>query len=189
MSSLRNIAAQLERIAGEFVQAVQEASGELPTAPRESAWRSECIHSAKNSELVFWRPVRRRDHVDFSGLERALELPFPAELRAFYSHFWSGSITVGWEERNFELLQLWNREDEDNLMHNFLGHALEKKRAREALTLFFGVVDDARFLSCDVATGAVMLEEVGGSKPQQVAEGLEDLLTHVVGCAAPGADR
>ncbi len=54
--------------------------------------------------------------------------------------------------------------------------------------MFFAVVDDARFLSIDVTHGAVLLEEVGGSRPEEVAADLGSLLssvTAIAGCPDP----
>ena len=178
------IAHELDRLASEFITAVDRRLGTLPTAPSEPGWTSHAITGPADSDTVYWRPVRRGDAFSLNGLSTALETELPAVCGAYFGHFWSGSIPVLWDERPFELLQLWNPEDENNLMHNLLGHALEKKRIREPLTVFFAVVDDARFLSVDAATGAVMLEEVGGERPEEVAADLESLLESVTAIAA-----
>ena len=75
-----------------------------------------------------------------------------------------------------ELLQLWNEEDARNLVANWIGHALEKRRAREPLCLFFALVDDTRFLSVVHESGAVVVETVGGRGPQPVSPSLAEFL-------------
>ena len=178
-----SIVVQLDRLASEFISAVEKRDGTLPTAPHEPDWESLAISGSADSGLVYWQPTRRHEAFSLEGLSKALEAELPTECADYFGHFWSGSIPVMWGERPFELLQLWNNDDENNLKHNLLGHSLEKKRVREPLTVFFAVVDDARFLSVDAATGAVMLEEVGGQRPEEVAADLAALLFSVTAIA------
>lgn len=183
------IARELDRLASEFLAAVERRDGTLPKVPHEPDWASPAITGPADGDFVFWRPVRRDDVFSFDGLSSALETELPGDCAAYFGHFWSASIPVMWGERPFELLQLWNPDDENNLMHNLLGHSLEKKRVREPLTVFFAVVDDARFLSVDATTGGVMLEEVGGARPEEVAADLESLLSSVTAIAGnPDSD-
>lgn len=167
----------------EYVAAVQRRHNRLPSVPHDSEWPSLAIVRTEGDE-AFWQPTRRHDPLTFDGLSRALEIDIPEACAAFYGRYWSASIPVIWGERPFELLQLWNDEDQNNLMHNLLGHSLEKKRVREPLTLFFALVDDARFLSIDLASGAVMLEEIDGPRPEEVAADLGALLADVTAVAA-----
>ena len=183
MTNSSNIAQELDRLAAEFIDACAARDGTLPTLPYDAEWESEAIVGRAPDDQVFWRPTRRSDPFSLSGLSSALEAKLPTECADYFGYFWSGSIPVIWGERPFELLQLWNGEDENNLMHNLLGHSLEKKRVREPLTVFFALVDDARFLSVDVASGAVLLEEVGGERPEEVAADLATLLSSVTAVA------
>ncbi len=174
---------QMDRLAAEFIEAVQQRDGTLPTVPHEPDWDSVAITGSAGSDLDFWRPTRRHEPFSLEGLSGALESELPEVCAAYFGHFWSASIPVMWGERPFELLQLWNPDDENNLLHNLLGHSLEKKRVREPLTVFFAVVDDERFLSVDATSGAVMLEEVGGARPEEVAADLGSLLSAVTSIA------
>lgn len=174
---------QLDRLAAEFLSAVAARDGTLPSASYEPDWPSPAMDGFTEDGRVYWQPTRRTEPFTFDGLSKALETELPAACAEYFGHFWSAGIPVLWDQRPFELLQLWNSEDENNLMHNLLGHALEKKRVREPLTVFFAVVDDARFLSIDATSGAVMLEEVGGARPEEVAANLGALLAAVTATA------
>ncbi len=165
----------LQRIADDFITATLARSQRLPVTDYDSQWPSECIQSI-HGEQAEWRPVRRNNTNVFKGIEDALEIKIPQTLKAYFGYFWSLGIPVSWGDRTFELLFLWNAQDEDNLLHNFLGHILQKKRARETATLFFAVVDEARFLSVDVESGAIVLEELGQKSPQEVCPSLDALL-------------
>lgn len=174
-----SISSELDRLAEEFVSAWKVDQNTLPVLPFDAQWRSVAEAGTAPDDQVYWQPTRRSEPFSFDGIAQALEVDVPEVCGEYFGHFWSSSIPVLWGERPFELLQLWNAEDENNLMHNLLGHAMEKRRVREPLTLFFAVVDDARFLSLDAQTGAVMLEEVGGSRPEEVAADLGSLLSSV----------
>ncbi|MFK8028848.1 MAG: SecY-interacting protein Syd [Gammaproteobacteria bacterium] len=184
-----DITQELDRLAVEFIDACAEGDGSLPSAPFDADWDSLAIVGRAPDDHIYWRPTRRTEPFSMSGMSTALEATFPDACEAYFGHFWSGSIPVIWGERPFELLQLWNAEDENNLMHNLLGHSLEKKRVREPLTVFFALIDDARFLSVDVASGAVLLEEVGGERPEEVATDLAALLSSVTAVASTAVDE
>lgn len=189
MTNRTNIAQELDRLAAEFIDACAARDGTLPTLPYDADWQSVAIVGPAPDEQVYWRPARRSDPFSLSGLSSALDVSLPAACADYFGHFWSGSIPVLWGERPFELLQLWNAEDENNLMHNLLGHSLEKQRVREPLTVFFALVDDTRFLSVDAASGAVLLEEVGGERPEEVAADLAALLSSVTAVASISCDE
>ncbi len=182
------VSQELDRLAAEYVAAVEARSGSLPTVPYDPEWKSVAIVGRASDEQVYWQPTQRHDPFSFDSIASALEIELPKDCDEYFGHFWSGAIPVIWGARPFELLQLWNHDEENNLMHNILGHSLEKKRVREPLTVFFGLVDDARFLSVDANSGAVMLEEVGGGRPEEVAADLASLLSSVTAVAESGVD-
>lgn len=174
---------ELQRLSDAFLDAVQTKHGRLPIVEHDEEWPSDCIVSPFDAEHDSWRPVPRSTPSALDGLEQALEAPFPAEFHKYFSMQWSSSIPVMWIDRPFELLQLWNEDDEQNLMHNLLGHALQKRRTRESLTLFFALIDDARFLSIDTSSGEIVLEEVGGGPAQVVSPDLASLLAELTAVA------
>lgn len=188
MATEEAITRELDRLADEFVTKWKTQRGTLPSTAFDDQWRSVAEVERVGESEVYWQPTRRSETLSFQGVSDALETSLPPVCETYFGHFWSASIPVLWGERPFELLQLWNADDENNLMHNLLGHALEKRRVREPLTLFFAVVDDARFLSIDADSGAVMLEEVGGSRPEEVADSLASLLSALTAVVAVDDD-
>ena len=127
--------------------------------------------------MIFWRPVEQDPPADFSGLERALEVPIHPDLQAWYGSFWCDTFEVRAQEGRVALLQVWNRDDFDRLVANLIGHALEKRRSKAPLTLFFACTDqDEYFLSLDNRSGQVLLERPGSRPEKQVADSLAEFL-------------
>lgn len=118
--------------------------------------KSRCVDDNKQ-----WRPVPQSTPVDFRGLANALETEIHPDICTFYSSFWSGSLETTSQEGQVSLIQMWNQDDFDRLIENFIGHALMKRQQKLPLTLFFATTepDSELFLSLDNATGEVLLEE------------------------------
>ena len=141
-------------------------------------WSSPCELSRTNNtetaELVRWKPVTQVPQVDFSGLENALETKIHPDVIEYFSSFWSSTITTKSIEGHASLIQLWNQDDFDRLIENFIGHSLAKRRLKEPLTFFFATTetDSEYFLSIDNNTGVVLLEEPGRSPIKQVEDNL-----------------
>ena len=165
-------------------------------AEYDQEWRSPCELPAfenKNRtqapELVAWRPVPQTPPVDFSGLENALETTIHPDIVEYFSSFWSSTIEGKSIEGHASLIQLWNQEDFDRLIENFIGHALAKRQLKEPLTLFIATTeaDSEYFLSIDNATGAVLLEEPGRPPLRQVEDNLETFLRRLTPAASQPA--
>jgi SecY interacting protein Syd len=155
-------------------------------------WRSLCElpaletkNPAQAPELIAWRPVPQTPTVDFSGLENALETSIHPDIVEYFSSFWSSTIEGKSIEGHASLIQLWNQEDFDRLIENFIGHALAKRQLKEPLTLFIATTeaDSEYFLSIDNATGAVPLEEPGRPPLRQVEDNLETFLRRLTPAA------
>ena len=142
---------QLARLGAACVERALERSGRLPAVESDPDWLSPCIVEDTPDGLSLWRPQPMSTPPDFSGLQRALECPLHLDVLTYWGSFWSGPLPVVINDNEFELLQLWNDRDFDNLVSNLIGHALEKRRVRQPLSLFFASVDDSRFLSIDNA--------------------------------------
>ena len=150
-------------------------------AEYDSEWRSLCelptsvkTNATDNANLVAWKPVTQTPVVDFSGLENALETTIHPDLVEYFSSFWSSTIETKSIEGHASLIQLWNQDDFDRLIENFIGHSLAKRKLKQPLTLFFATTetDSEYFLSVDNVTGAVLLEEPGRPPLKQVEENL-----------------
>ncbi len=160
--------------------------------PFDPQWRSPCeteepFTSADGVQLVSWRPTRRAFADDFAGLERALEAPIHADIKAYYGAFWSGGLEATADDGHVSLILLWNPSDAERLVENLIGHALAKRRARTPFTVFFACTEPESelFLSVDNATGAVVLEAPGAKPLRTVAPSLTVFLRGLVP-AAPG---
>ena len=122
---------------------------------------------------------------DWRGLERALDIAVHADVAAYYGAFWSDSIPVQAREGGATLIQIWNERDFERLVANLIGHALQKRRRRESLTLFVAVTDEDEFtISVDNETGAVVLEEPGQPPQRELAGSLAELLGRLEPVAA-----
>lgn len=169
-------------LAADYLDLVGQRSGQLPVADYDPEWPSPCVVGQPRDGQCVWQPSPMTPTPDFGRLEAALEVSIHPAVKAVYTAHWSAPLPLRYHDNEFELLQLWNDQDLDNLFGNFIGHALEKKRIRQELTLFFALVDDNQLLSIDNATGAVMLEVLGQPRPQEVAESLLEFLHDCVAC-------
>ena len=149
------------------------------TAPYDPLWRSPCESGVNDAgKLVYWQPARRYSADDFAGLEAGLKYSIHADIKAFYSSFWSGTLAAKTKEGDVSLLLLWNEEDLQCLLTNFIGHVLQQRRQRLPITWFFACTDDNEyFLSVDNDSGAVLLETPGSPPLRRVADNLASFLS------------
>lgn len=152
------------------------------TIARDPLWPSPCeTDAALGKGLVHWRPQRRYDAKDFSGVESALGCTLHEDIKHYYGSFWSGTLEAEAAEGHVSLLFIWNPEDVDRLAENFIGHALQQKKHRTPLTWFFACTepDSEYFLSVDQASGAILLETPGSPPVRQVADNLSSFIARL----------
>ena len=162
-----------------FVQNYQLQKGGLPEAPFDPPWPSPCTDAVESNEgasASHWRPVKREDYALFSKLEEAFECPFHSDIACFYGAYWSNGIEVIFDQLHFNLIQVWNEEDEDMLKENLLGHLFAKRKNRLPLTYFIGCTDGNDVIALDHETGQIVLEKPGYRAHQVLADSLEQLL-------------
>ncbi len=105
---------------------------------------------------------------------------FHADIKTYYSSYWSEGLNASTARGGLQLLQAWNDDDFERLLQNMVGHVLMKRRLKQAETLFFAVTDDDDFIiSLDNASGKVMLEQVGLEPKEVLAESLSEFLTQI----------
>ena len=168
------LAERIARLAGDYVALARTHTGELPVTDYDADWPSACVGDMIDANRCHWQPVAMERALSFERLTNALEVPIHNSLITYFSVHWSASIPVTFNDNDLELLQLWNEQEFEHLLANLIGHALEKKRVSQPLTLFFALVDDDRLLTVDNASGAVMLETLGQRTPLEVAPSLLD---------------
>ncbi|MCF2948415.1 SecY-interacting protein [Paraglaciecola aquimarina] len=147
-------------------------------------WLSECYahnvgpaEEVAPGEKVEWQPVIRKDTADFSGMETALDFTIHADIKAFYSRYWSDNLIAKTEKGRLQLLQAWNLDDFERLQQNLIGHILMKRRLNQPETLFFGLTDEEDFiLTLDNTSGRVMLEQVGVQPTEVLAPSLAEFI-------------
>lgn len=131
------------------------------------------VDDFEQNELVSWRPILRGDHDNLENLQTALELPIPLAMQQLFCRYYSLDINASAEYGNLTILQALNQSDFERLQKNLIAHVLMKRRLKQAETLFFALTDEEDFvLSVDIATQAVMLEEVGKEPQKKIADSL-----------------
>lgn len=168
----------LDALLKRFVSSIKLETGLLPVLTDSGLGDSECIRGIDASESgQHWRPVERADSKIFEGLEQALELRFPDALKIFYGSFWSESIYVEHSSGLvFQLIQLWNPEDEERLKENILGHVFAKRKNRLPINYFIACTDGNEVVCLDHESGKVILERPGYRSHQVLAESLDQFL-------------
>ncbi|MBN7821414.1 SecY-interacting protein [Bowmanella yangjiangensis] len=144
----------------------------------DADWLSPCQQSEPDAQgMIRWLPVARHEISDFRDTERALEIDFHPDIKAFFSAYWSENLAAITPRGPLQLLLPWNEDDFARLQQNLIGHVLMKKRLKQPITLFFAVTDDDDFiLSIDNQSGQVMLERVGLPAKEVLAENLASFL-------------
>ena len=176
MDTTAAIHRRIARLAADFVEHSRQHIGALPSLEFDPDWPSPCVVGEPAHGRCHWQPAPMTTVPDFRRLETALEVAVHPDLQAAYTAHWSAGLPLVFNDNAFELLQLWNEQDFENLLGNFIGHALEKKRVRQGLTLFFALVDDNQLLSIDNETGGVVLETLGRPGPDEVSPSLLEFL-------------
>ena len=167
---------RLRKLTAQLVEDTQRVTGVGPLATFDPEWPSSCIVRQLTDGRCEWRPVPMDASVDLTRLGHALDVTLHPGWRALFATQWSDALPLRYNGEPFILLQLWNDQDLDNLIANQIGHALEKRRIRQSLTLFFGLIDDDRLLSVDNDSGAVVLETLGRPGPDQVSASVLEFL-------------
>ncbi|TVQ68133.1 MAG: SecY-interacting protein [Oceanospirillales bacterium] len=166
----------------EKVMMMCEAQG-WPQLPYDKEWPSQCWQNeADEGVLTLWKPVPQTETIDmFERLSQALETEIHPDIADFYSVYWSDPLPAKAPQGELSLLQAWNPEDIERLRANLIGHALEKRRRKLPLTLFFAVTlpDGNLIISLDNADGSIWLESPGKPPHQRLANSLADFINQL----------
>ncbi|RCU48855.1 SecY-interacting protein [Corallincola holothuriorum] len=161
-----------------FLQATQEATGELPTLCSDPDLPSPCfVDEVEDKEGdKHWQPFKRDELGDFSNVEEAIECVLDESVKAFYQSYFCDSLALNFAGHSFDLIQVWNEQDFKGLQQNMIGHIVMKKRLGQKITLFIGCIDDDTIISVNNETGQVVVEKVGCEPHKVLAETLPDFL-------------
>jgi SecY interacting protein Syd len=154
----------------------------FPTVKQDDQWPSVCEIDGRQvagspGSMVQWQPVKRDEPGDFSNIEHALEITLNADIKTFFSRYFSGEIDFTHAKGPVTLLQIWNDDDFANLQHNMIGHIMMKKQLKHPITLFFALTDqDEQIISLLNDSGEVWLESVGKLPHLKLADTLGEFL-------------
>ena len=154
------------------------AAGPLLT-DADPDWPSPCEHGEVDAAgRIRWEPVRRDAFDLLDALAETLGVAIHPALATFYGCWFSDGFRTQAPEGEVNLIGVWNEADTLRLQQNLLGHALQQKRRRQPLTLFFALPEETSeaVLSLDNARGAVVLEVPGTKRRVDVAPDLATFL-------------
>ena len=177
VSTEHAVSALLER----YMQANPE-----PQTEWVDEWDAEIYQQRMGEEQVIWRPVQRDEAQDFTALESALAMRFHDSVKRLFGGWFSGdlSLTFSADETtppiHFELLMPQCQEDAERLLQNLTGHILMKRKLKQPITIFIGILHahDDCLVSLDNSTGEVALEWLGKPQHQTLAVDLATFLSH-----------
>lgn len=181
-SEIEATVAALERLVARCVDAGLQRAEADPEAP------SPCELGAPDADgQVAWQPVRRSEWDLLEPLAETLKARLHPSLGAYWGHYWSDGFRTLHAEGPVDLLGVWNADDEARLLQNLLGHALQQRRQRQPLTLFFACTEpDSDLILCvDNDTGAVLLEQPGTGSRRRIAPDLARFLDSLEPAAPP----
>ncbi|HSG87572.1 MAG TPA: SecY-interacting protein Syd [Pseudomonadales bacterium] len=153
-------------------------------------WPSPCeLGEADADGRIAWRPVRREAFDLLDPLAATLERPLHPSLGAYWGRWYSNGFETVCDEGPVSLLGVWNPQDQDQLLNNLLGHALQQRRQRQPLSLFFACTepDSDLILSVVNDSGEVVLERPGQKERRPVAADLASFLAQLRPAAPAGA--
>lgn len=180
---MNNIYQALDALFTRYLNLAKLELNSLPVVHFDPPWPSPCVVTAPSDSTQqedqtahAWKPISREQYNLFDNLETAFEDSFPEELKWFYGSFWSNGICVEYDTLPFNLIQIWNEEDEEQLKENMLGHVFAKNKNKQPISYFIGCTDGNDVIALDKETGAIVLEKPGYKAHQKLADSLEKLL-------------
>lgn len=167
-----------------FVNTVASETGHLPVTEHYPDWPSMCqdgdlFLSEQMVSSIYWQPIKRPENNDLSGLEKALEIQLHADLKTFFTRYWSDQIAAIFQQGNLTLMFVWNEADMNRLIENQIGHALNKLRNKQPLTFFIACTDSDYIISLENDYGRVVLERPGYAFEKVLADNLRQFLNEL----------
>lgn len=174
------IAAVLAAVLAELDPLVERCVAAAPLrVEHDPEWPSPCELGAPDENgMIDWQPVRRSAFDVLEPLAATLGVALQPSIGAYYGRYFCHGFETCCDEGPVSLLGIWSPADQDRLLQNLLGHALQQRRTKQPLTLFFACTepDSDLILSVENASGAVVLERPGQAERRAVADSLPAFL-------------
>lgn len=150
----------------------------------DADWFSPCLLLGKeqladvaDGEQTAWRPMLQPASSHLGDLATALEIEIHPQLETLFCRYYGHDLPATTERGDLDILQAWNQDDFERLQKNLISHVLMKRRLKQPETLFFATTDQEDFIiSIDVASGNVMLEQVGKVPKEVLADDLNSFI-------------
>ncbi|WP_299495093.1 SecY-interacting protein [uncultured Shewanella sp.] len=165
-----------------YQEAYQAQYNEFPRFFAKGEYSACIVNETELDEdvPVQWVSVTREDIGEFDNVANALEITLHQDITRFYGHYFSGPLMFDSPWGMGEVLQVWNQNDFECLQQNIIGHLMMKKKLKQPLTWFIGVMDDNdTMITVNNEEGSVWIEKPGDVQSIHLANSVNDFLSQL----------
>lgn len=138
-------------------------------------WPSPCHLGDYDEEHKFWQVVPMVQSLDFSNVEKALNIDFHQDIKTYFLTLFADDVHASCSEGELSLLFAWSEHDFERLQQNIIGHLLMKQKLKQQATIFFAVTDQEDIiLSLLNDTGEIWVERVGSEPHKKIANSMSE---------------